>query len=228
MKFVSLIVFVIFALSPAMAQDTAPAIGSAATDQSQPDDTTVIADTKRILIIGDAMGGGMGAGLARAIGDDPQYEVVNRFNEASALSRPDRYDWAASIPKIMDGKDFSVAVVLIGLNDRQDIRTDTARYAFNTPEWISNMTISGTNIYKQLGFNVTLKYQTNYYWQSFLINGNVPAVFNADCMLHYSFAKNLIDMKIGSANILNHYYYSILGGPQIGGLYYTTLTYSLK
>ena len=137
MKFVSLIVFVIFALSPAMAQDTAPAIGSAATDQSQPDDTTVIADTKRILIIGDAMSGGMGAGLARAIGDDPQYEVVNRFNEASALSRPDRYDWAASIPKIMDGKDFSVAVVLIGLNDRQDIRTDTARYAFNTPEWIA-------------------------------------------------------------------------------------------
>jgi uncharacterized protein len=128
----------IFALiSVSFAQDTLPAIGSAATDQSQPIDAGTIQDTQRILIIGDAMGGGMGAGLIRAIGDDPQYQVVNRFNEASALSRPDRYDWAASIPKIMEGKDFSTAVVLIGLNDRQDIRTETARYTFNTPEWIA-------------------------------------------------------------------------------------------
>lgn len=135
MKFVALIAFVFLALSQAVAQDAAPEIGSAATDQTQPFDTGVVQDTQRILIVGDTMGGGMGAGLARAVGNDPQYEVVNRFNEASALSRPDRYDWAASIPKIMDGKNFSFAVVLIGLNDRQDIRTDTAHYAFNTPEW---------------------------------------------------------------------------------------------
>ena len=136
MKFVAIIGFVFLAFSQADAQDAAPAIGSAATEQAQPVDNGVVQDTQRILIVGDTMGGGMGAGLTRAIGNDPQYEVVNRFNEASALSRPDRYDWAASIPKIMEGKNFSIAVVLIGLNDRQDIRTETARYTFNTPEWI--------------------------------------------------------------------------------------------
>ncbi len=135
MKFIAFFAFAFFALSHAVAQDAAPAIGSAATDQSQSVDGGIVEEAQRILIIGDTMGGGMGAGLARAIGNDPQYEVVNRFNEASALSRPDRYDWAASIPKIMDGKNFSIAVVLIGLNDRQDIRTDTARYTFNSPEW---------------------------------------------------------------------------------------------
>jgi uncharacterized protein len=129
------LVFLFFQFSCSFAQDTAPAIGSAATEQAQPVDSGIVQDTQRILIVGDTMGGGMGAGLTRAIGNDPQYEVVNRFNEASALSRPDRYDWAASIPKIMDGKNFSIAVVLIGLNDRQDIRTDIARYTFNTPEW---------------------------------------------------------------------------------------------
>ena len=136
-KFVTFFVLTFMALTPAIAQDTTPSIGSAATDQATPADVNDVPDTQRILIIGDAMGGGMGAGLSRAIGDDPQYEVVNRFNEASALSRPDRYDWASSIPKIMDGKNFSVAVVLIGLNDRQDIRTDTASYGFNSPEWIA-------------------------------------------------------------------------------------------
>lgn len=137
MKFVALISFAFLCLSQAVAQNAVPEIGSAATEQTQVVDGSGVQDTQRILIIGDALGGGMGAGLTRVLGDDVQYEVVNRFNEASALSRPDRYDWAVSIPKIMEGKDFSIAVVLIGVNDRQDIRTDTARYVFNTPEWIA-------------------------------------------------------------------------------------------
>lgn len=110
----------------AMAQDSGPIIASPATDGPY-----------RILIIGDAMGGGMGGGLTRMAAAEPNYEIVNRFNEASALSRPDRYDWATSIPKIMDSKNFSAAIVLIGLNDRQDIRTASARLTFNSPEWIA-------------------------------------------------------------------------------------------
>ena len=43
------------------------------------------------------------------------------------------------------------------------------------------------------------------------------------------FLQNLqLILKLGASNIFNQYYYSILGGPQIGGLYYTTVTYSLK
>ncbi|MET3881185.1 TonB-dependent receptor domain-containing protein [Niastella sp. OAS944] len=98
---------------------------------------------------------------------------------------------------------------------------------FNTPKWMVNGGIRGTNVYKKLGFNVTFKYQSNFYWQSFLVNGNVPAIFNADAMLQYSFANPSLTVKIGGANVLNHYYYSMLGGPQIGGFYYTAITYSL-
>ena len=110
----------------AVAQDSGPLIASPATDGPY-----------RILIIGDSMGGGMGGGLTRMAANEIGYQVVNRFNEASALSRPDRYDWAAAVPKMMEGKNFSAAVVLIGLNDRQDIRTANARLTFNTPEWIA-------------------------------------------------------------------------------------------
>jgi uncharacterized protein len=124
-------------INVSFAQDTLPAIGSAATDQTAPADTTAVEDVKRILVVGDEMGGGMGGGLTRMTANDPTFEVVNRFSEASALARPDRYDWAASIPKIMEGKDFSAAVVLIGLNDRQDIRTSAGSSAFNSPEWIA-------------------------------------------------------------------------------------------
>jgi iron complex outermembrane receptor protein len=49
-----------------------------------------------------------------------------------------------------------------------------------------------------------------------------------DAMVHCTFPRQALDIKLGATNLLNHYYYSILGGPQIGGFYYTTVTYSLK
>ncbi|MEJ7679760.1 MAG: hypothetical protein WKG06_18275 [Segetibacter sp.] len=99
---------------------------------------------------------------------------------------------------------------------------------FNTPKWIGNAGINGTDIYKKLGFGVTLKYQNSFYWQSFLINGNVPSLFNADCMVNYYFTKQSLTIKLGATNVFNNYYHSILGGPQIGTFYYSTLTYSIK
>jgi outer membrane receptor protein involved in Fe transport len=93
---------------------------------------------------------------------------------------------------------------------------------------MANMSITGNNVYKSLGFTVSAKYQSSYYWQSFLVNGTVPSIFNMNAALYYSFIKTSIDVKLGASNIFNRYYYSILGGPQIGGLYYTTITYKLK
>jgi iron complex outermembrane receptor protein len=89
------------------------------------------------------------------------------------------------------------------------------------------VSINGNNIYHQLGFNVALKYQSKYYYQSFLVSGDVPSFWNADAQVRYSFAKQGLDIKLGSTNLLNQYYYSILGGPQVGGFYYTTLTFHM-
>jgi iron complex outermembrane receptor protein len=106
-------------------------------------------------------------------------------------------------------------------------RNDGLEDGFNTPKWMGNMGINGNSIYKNFGFNVTARYQSSYYWQSFLVNGDVSSFFNTDCALRYNFSKSKIDIKLGATNVLNNYYYSILGGPKIGGFYYTTLTYSM-
>jgi len=87
--------------------------------------------------------------------------------------------------------------------------------------------VTGNDLYKSLGFSLSMKYQSNYYWQSFLINGIVPSVFTVDAALRYTFRDSRFYIKAGGTNLLNHYYYSILGGPQIGGFYYTTITCSL-
>ena len=92
---------------------------------------------KRVLIIGDQMAGGMGAGLTRMAENDNSIQVINRFNESSGLARPEIYDWAAAIPKMAEGKNITSAVVLLGLNDRRDIRSGDKQLKFGTPEWNS-------------------------------------------------------------------------------------------
>ncbi len=121
----------------ALAQDTTPFIGSQAVEQPSELISPSLNDgVERILVIGDSMAGGLGAGMTRVAAGDATVEIVSRFNESSAIARPDVYDWSAAIPKIMDGKAFTSVVVLIGLNDRQDIRDDAGRLTFNTPEWV--------------------------------------------------------------------------------------------
>ncbi len=97
---------------------------------------------------------------------------------------------------------------------------------FNTPKWITNISFGGDHLYRSLGFNVSYKHQSSYYSQTFLVNGNVKAYGNVDMQVNYNLIKHL-NLKVGASNLLNHYYYSYLGGPMVGGLYYTTLTYSL-
>ena len=98
---------------------------------------------------------------------------------------------------------------------------------FNTPEWMGNVSFAGENVYKALSFNVTYRRQSSFYWRSFLVNGNVKAYGTLDAQVSYALYKSKLGIKVGATNLTNNYYNSFLGGPAIGGLYYTTLTYLL-
>ncbi len=102
---------------------------------------------------------------------------------------------------------------------------DALEDGFNTPPLIFNIALIGNQIYKDLGFNLTYKWQQHFFWQSFLVNGMVPSYGNIDFQFNYDLPKSHLNIKLGASNVLNKYYNSILGGPSIGGLYYTTITY---
>jgi len=90
----------------------------------------------RILVLGDAIGGGLGAGLTRVAEASGEYEVSNRFNEESGLARPEVYDWTATVPKILGSNAYDVIVVMLGANDTQPIRQEGGqRIPAGTPEW---------------------------------------------------------------------------------------------
>jgi outer membrane receptor protein involved in Fe transport len=105
---------------------------------------------------------------------------------------------------------------------------DALEDGFNTPQWITNVSFGGNRVAGNLGFNVTYKWQSGYYWQSFLVNGDVAAYGTVDAQVNYDFIGAKLNVKLGATNLTNKYYNSFLGGPAIGGFYYTTLTYSIK
>lgn len=104
---------------------------------------------------------------------------------------------------------------------------DALEDGFNTPKWITNVSFGGNHVIGNFGFNATYKWQNKYYWQSFLVNGNVAAYGTLDAHVNYDFIKSKLNLKIGASNLTNHYYNSFLGGPSIGGFYYTSITYHL-
>jgi iron complex outermembrane receptor protein len=103
--------------------------------------------------------------------------------------------------------------------------TDGFEEGFNTPSWITNLSLGNDKVFRSLGFNVTYRWQSNYYWQSFLVNGNVPAYQTVDAQIGFDFYK--LRIKVGGTNLLNQYYRSFLGGPSVGGFYYTSISFNL-
>jgi outer membrane receptor protein involved in Fe transport len=124
-------------------------------------------------------------------------------------------------------KQFAVAGnVTITKLDRKD-QQDGLEDGFNTPEWIYNVSISNPDIYRNIGFNVNYRKQAAYLWQSSLATGEVAAYSTLDVQVSVSLFKNKGLLKIGANNTLNKYYYSFIGGPNVGGFYHTSISWEL-
>ncbi|HYG37947.1 MAG TPA: TonB-dependent receptor [Cytophagales bacterium] len=96
--------------------------------------------------------------------------------------------------------------------------------AFNTPNWITNLSIGNREILKNLGFNVVWKWQSSFDWESPLANGRVPSYSSLDAQITVRVPSIKSTIKVGGANILNNRYIQYAAGPTIGGLYYVALT----
>lgn len=103
--------------------------------------------------------------------------------------------------------------------------TDAFTPAFNTPSWITNVSIGNREILKNTGFNVGWHWQNAFYWNSPLAAGNVPAYSTIDAQVNYRIPKLFSTLKLGTTDLFNTRYYQYLGGPTIGGFYYLTIVF---
>lgn len=96
---------------------------------------------------------------------------------------------------------------------------------FNTPEHKVNVSFANRKVTDNIGFNITYRYQTEFEWQSSFAIGNVPAFGTLDAQVSYKLESLKSILKIGGSNVLNKYYNQSLGGPNIGAIYYVSLTF---
>ena len=98
---------------------------------------------------------------------------------------------------------------------------------FNTPEHKIKASLGGSNIFKNLGFNVNLRWNTEYFWESSFQDAMIPSSTVLDLQVNYSIPKWKSSIKIGGANIGGKEYTSAPGTGYIGSQYFASWTISL-
>jgi iron complex outermembrane receptor protein len=163
--------------------------------------------------------------------DSIPYALNNRSRQGQyrmwTNSQTKVYNYGASLGITYSAKGYRLHANSTYAKLRKSANQDGLEDGFNTPEWMLNLALSKEEIIKHLAAGISWRWQSSYYWQSFLVNGQVPAYNTFDAQVNYTFPQLRSKVKLGASNLLNKYYYSILGGPSIGGMYYVTLQYGL-
>lgn len=103
-------------------------------------------------------------------------------------------------------------------------KSDVFLTAFNTPNVTTNLGFGNRELFRNFGFNLVWRWQSEFVWESPLANGIVPAYYTFDAQANYRLPKWKATIKAGASNLFNRRYIQYAAGPTIGGLYYTAIT----
>lgn len=102
---------------------------------------------------------------------------------------------------------------------------ENALNEFNTPEHKVNIQFGNRKLTDNLGFNITYRWQESFRWESSFAIGDVPAYSTVDAQISYKMSKLKSILKVGGSNIAGKPYLQSLGGPNIGTIYYVSITF---
>lgn len=93
------------------------------------------ATARTVLVVGDFMASGMAEGLATAFAANPDIKVVEKARGSSGFVRDDVFDWPGEIRALIDAEKAAAVVVMLGANDRQQLRAGDVREQLLTEGW---------------------------------------------------------------------------------------------
>jgi outer membrane receptor protein involved in Fe transport len=97
---------------------------------------------------------------------------------------------------------------------------------FNTPTVRYNLGIGNRSIAKNVGMNVSYRWQDAFYWASSFASGDVPSFGTVDAQVNLKIPSVNGMIKIGAQNLLNRYYITSYGNPEMGGMYFVGFTFN--
>lgn len=95
---------------------------------------------------------------------------------------------------------------------------------FNTPKHRVKGTISNDRLFKNFGFNVSGRWNSEYLYQASFADGTIEAATVFDAQISYGFPKLKSTLKLGATNIAGKEYRQIIGAGLIGQQYFASWT----
>jgi len=89
----------------------------------------------RLAVFGDIMASDLAAALDRYYTNDPNIAVINQGVDGSGFARPDFFDWNKTAADQVQKNSFDIAVMFVGTNDRQSIKSDSGTVKVLTSAW---------------------------------------------------------------------------------------------
>lgn len=100
---------------------------------------------------------------------------------------------------------------------------------FNTPKYRVNMAFNNSGFGKgdRFGFSLVYRWTNTFRYEGTFGAGQMPHTRTVDAMVSYKLPATKSLIKLGATNLLNNYYRTGWGNPQIGGLYYVSFGWNV-
>ena len=95
---------------------------------------------------------------------------------------------------------------------------------FNTPEHKVKIQFGKTDLFKNFGFNINVRWQDEFLWQSSFVDGIIDSRTVLDAQVNYSVPAWKSVFKVGGANLTGKEYLSAPGVGAVGSQYYLSWT----
>lgn len=156
---------------------------------------------------------------ALANGDRRVYQVyTNTKSQITSLG------FGAGISKKVY-KDFELGVNYNYAEFQFDQEEDPDFVAgFNTPKHRLKGSFGNPKAFKNFGFNINVRWNSEYIWQSSFATGVVPENTVLDAQINYAIPKLKTVLKVGAANLFGEDYIQVVGAGQIGQQWFASIT----
>lgn len=95
---------------------------------------------------------------------------------------------------------------------------------FNTPKHRIKASIGNEKLFKNFGFNVSARWNSEYEWESNFADGMIDSATVIDAQINYGIPKLKSTLKLGASNIGGKEYTQVIGAGQIGQQYFASWT----
>lgn len=106
----------------------------------------------------------------------------------------------------------------------QDADGQSFVFGFNTPEHKFVAKFGNRKLTEKIGFNIAYRWQSAFDWESSFGDGRIDEFGTLDAQVSYKLPSKMM-LKVGGSNLTNNYYRQSFGAPNIGAIYYVSITF---